>query len=414
MKIKTVPLLIILSQGIIAGCSASKDLVANSIEINKSIETSENKMMLLNIVRAYRHSPKYYSNFSKFSGELSSADANLGVVFPFVRKEVYPKIFQPSVGYRSGVSFDIGILQSQEFLRGYLNPVGARTLKFYFDMGWPKSMLLNMFVSQIKYFSWHEDSSGKFRLALNSVLSNEPLKGKENFERFNNEINRLVADGLDVVYIQSGKEQNIAGGRKKEAEGGQVSDGAAFVRLLPPIGGNTTSYTFANHYTLALYPEIAEDPVSENENLIYSDKSSRKRKLAILYLRSPSSIMNYLGDVVRVQLSGDRTPAHEKYCPSVFIDNDTGNAPLFVVREVESGSNEASKVSIEYDGMTYIIPKDSNDIPSKNSAVPETSSGTLDSQAPKTMEVMILMTQLINQLKSSADLQTTPSVRALR
>ncbi|TLU83480.1 MAG: hypothetical protein FDX30_10640 [Chlorobium sp.] len=409
--------LILLSPFFIEGCTATKNIVTDAVDINKSLEDTENKLLLLNIIRASKHRFKYYTDFTRFSGSTPSLESKLSLTFPLEENNYVPAALHPEISSKQSISYDIGMMQSKDFLRGYLNPATLETVRSYWDMGWSKSMLFNLFVSQIRYFSWKRESekNGTYHLVLDKTITNDPLKGREWHERFNNEVNLLIADGMDILYRKSLPEtaaKEVAHENGKNGHSSSLPDGSCIVRLNESTG-KTLSYTFSNKYTLCIQTDIPFLPISENGNKAYPYNGSQNRKFAVLYLRSPSSIMNYLGDLVRVQLTGDSTPQHEKYCPEVYLETEKKKVPLMVVREGDGVSKYDPKFSVSYEGRTYIIPKDDYDRTSFIADAPGAEKLYLEGETPKTMEILFLINQLITQFKSNSEFQSVPAVRTI-
>jgi hypothetical protein len=400
-----------------AGCSISNSITTDAIGINKSVEDTDNKLILLNIIRASMHRSKFYTDFSRFSGSRPEVQGQLSLQMPIGDNTGIPTIAIPGVATKNSISYDIGIMQSKDFLRGYLNPVSLETVKYYWDIGWSKPMILNLFVSQIKYFSWKKENEkeGKFRLVLDKTIINDPLKGAESYEHFNDELTRLIADGLDMLYVRSGSGEDPRhdnNGGKNGADFEVKHGRPGFVRVNGSMN-KIYSETFANKYTLCTQTDMPFRIASDSCNIAYAVNGSHNEKFAVLYLRSPSSVMNYIGDIVRVQLLGDETKQHKKYCPGIFTEYGKEQVPLFIVKEKKDVKEEDIKYSVDYEGKTYVIPKDENDGMSLTCKEYGTGRQFIEGMTPKTMEIIFILNQLTTQFKSNSDFQAVPAVRTI-
>ncbi len=131
----------------IGGCSFYKGAVDQSMEINRSVAEGELESLFLNVLRASERMPPVFTVMSeiKVSAPDIEGSANLEIPFGVDAKNAYT--LSPGIASKYGLSYDIDILQSQEFMRGFLAPIKPDLFKYYWDMGWHKSLLL---IQQIK------------------------------------------------------------------------------------------------------------------------------------------------------------------------------------------------------------------------------------------------------------------------
>lgn len=141
-----------------AGCTFSKRVGSDPVEFNKSFADANNRLLLLNIARASRNHPLYFSEITELNQSLK-ASAGLESEIPWADT---PKsiTITPSLGVEGGPDFTISPLTSREFFTGLTTQVAPSTLKYYWDQGWPRTLLLRLLVREI-YFEGLMDKEGR-------------------------------------------------------------------------------------------------------------------------------------------------------------------------------------------------------------------------------------------------------------
>ncbi len=128
---------------LLAACQSQLSMEGQTIAYNKAIADSTNEFFLLNALRARDRFPIYYS---RTTGENAAAGISPGVTVGLSSWAITPVA---SVGGSVQNQLSLANLDDQKFMRGVLTPVPLSTLEFYFGQGWPKEVLLMMFIKKI-------------------------------------------------------------------------------------------------------------------------------------------------------------------------------------------------------------------------------------------------------------------------
>ena len=115
-----------------------------TIAYNQAIADSTNEFFLLNVLRARDRFPLYYT---RSTGTNTSQSMGGGISTDVENWHLLPTI--GTVG-SAGSTVTLANLDDQKFMRGVLTPVPLSTLGFYLDQGWPKEVLMEMFINSIE------------------------------------------------------------------------------------------------------------------------------------------------------------------------------------------------------------------------------------------------------------------------
>jgi hypothetical protein len=127
----------------LAACQSQLSMEGQTIAYNKAVADSTNQFFLLNALRARDRFPIYYS---RTTGENAAAGISPGVTVGVSSWSLTPVA---SVGGSVQNQLSLANLDDQKFMRGVLTPVPLSTLEFYFGQGWPKEVLLMVFIKKI-------------------------------------------------------------------------------------------------------------------------------------------------------------------------------------------------------------------------------------------------------------------------
>src|SRR6185369_1884388 len=110
--------------GFLAGCSMlpKEKISSSTTDYNLVVEKVQNEMLLLNIVRASKRRPMYFTGFNLLRGSLSY-NFQTGITIPFGKigtglDGAYS--IAPSVSYSTNPSFDLAVWDSKEFTAGIM------------------------------------------------------------------------------------------------------------------------------------------------------------------------------------------------------------------------------------------------------------------------------------------------------
>src|SRR6185369_7960080 len=136
--------------GFLAGCSMlpKEKISSSTTDYNLVVEKVQNEMLLLNIVRASKRRPMYFTGFNLLRGSLSYnfQTGNMSIPFGQIGTGFDGSYsIAPNVSYSTSPSFDLAVWDSKEFTAGMMTPVTMDTVYYYLvSLGWPKEVLLHL------------------------------------------------------------------------------------------------------------------------------------------------------------------------------------------------------------------------------------------------------------------------------
>src|SRR5262249_35603302 len=118
---------------------------------NRAVENAQNASLLLNIVRAAKWRPMYLTDVSKVTGQIRrDLTAALSVPFGKVNRGTGANYSGSArAAYAVNPTFEINVLDTQDFMKGFLQPVTPTLLAYFWEQGWPRELLLHLFVLQV-------------------------------------------------------------------------------------------------------------------------------------------------------------------------------------------------------------------------------------------------------------------------
>ena len=149
----------------LVGCTAQR-LATQAVSFNLTVERAQNEMLLLNVIRAKDRLPMYLSGISGLTGNVQTTlTSSLGSTYTDARAtktapgataaevtDTLTRAYTPSVGatFSKNPTFTLAVLDTQEFMRGFLTPLGKDTLNYYWTQGWPRELLLYLLVQRVE------------------------------------------------------------------------------------------------------------------------------------------------------------------------------------------------------------------------------------------------------------------------
>lgn len=422
---------------LLSGCAFQKQVHNIAIDYNEAVASTSNELTFLNIVRAREQHPLHFTTISAMRGGVSmtlGSELGIGIkgealTSDFDRDGVLtgtqtgrgvetptPKV---SGSFTTGPSFDVGILNTQDFQRGILSPVPAKVVGHFLEQGWPPEYLTALFVERVE-FVLSKDQHGKQKGDIVRTLVNDPDEPEgEQFSAFlkcyvlgaastPRETTPLV-DYADVktgstladVATLDGSKFDLA---KVTPEG--EAERPMVVRVTPAspalklqrLGDNAEAECTIRSTTRAskssgrpieglsvtsLRPGKGSQPRQEPEAASVSLLEGGAR-IAVggttydvdsrVLIRSPSAIIYFLGEYAR---------ARQPYT----VDN--GKA-LIVVRE---GSSRDAFVRTTLRGKAFYLP---------------------DKDNGRSLQTLSIVQQIVNLHKNSSDLPSTGAVQIVR
>ena len=371
----------------LAGCAQfqKEQMAISATDYNLVVERSQNDVLLLNIVRAAKRRPMYFTTLQDVKGS-SSYLLDTGNIYTPIATfglsqiksssgTLAPYSISPRANYSSSPIFDMAVLNnSKAFINGMLTPVTLKTFKYFWDQGWSKELLLNLFVQRVKLpngktvkWSLRNKANEDFEKALEVFESDScDLETRQKTHEIAPPMTVEQLSQQDLVEIQKA---GLTLARSKE------NNNQIYYQLKSKEEEYFLNCGDDKVYQVTDVAQMKSDEVRPDDNNLY-----------ILHLRSPEGILYLLGEIIRHQMQDPSQEFKIKLCEH--------SVPLFVARK-EMPSDSDPHVRIDYDGSKYIIPRLDTDISEDKC------------YANNSMHILSLMSLLISKQVSSGELPSS-------
>ncbi len=368
----------------LSGCVTHGALSNRAVDYNTAAETARNEMLLMNILRARDRRPMVFTGLSRITGSVR-AESRIGAAASTGSAAADIQAFSPSFGFTDSPTFDVAVLDSQEFTRGIMTPVGTEILEYFWDQGYNREVLLYLVVDRI------ELECGTPGSAPLGLLENDPTE--PSFAEFRALVDDLADTGRwefdDYRTEKIGPPVDAAEARRLPT---LVQMSSSPLRLRPLADGTFQLEKTSAKLRLAIPGTSACGGAPRNAVRLYDSRGAVEAAARLapgeprgrLIMRSPQSILHYLGELARpereiaIRARRDGQPASERR--------------LFAVRPGSACSG--SEVSVRYDGSRWAIPR-----------------GTAECDGGRSMQSLAITAQLLSLLQSAKDLPATSTVR---
>jgi hypothetical protein len=406
----------------LGGCASPPQIADQAIKANLSVEQAHNQILLLNVVRAYHRRPLYFTGFTGINGPIGTGRPSFSLATPF-GPDFKTNIYTLTTGFAPDVpSFQTGIYDGQEFIRGLMTPISPKLAQFFLDQGWPQELILHLFVREIVVVDDDDDVKKRYT----NYPPNEGL-----FKSFQEQVKELstcelVVDtsvtkkqyGPDVPSHKLQDAEKLAAAKSAEFTIDAVENQDAHRKSLPSdfyrlsrirqevvfklrdrkspdqkcLGIGSDQEQRVHQGAMVSTDEKSLRQAHRALNAVSKDQDKRElsKRFAIFTLRSPEAMLYYLGELARVE---NEPEYGSRPIPVIGFDypRNYKPEPLFVLRKNPGQSGTAAAVQVEYEGDAYAIPENGG----------------------RSMHVLSLVQQLIGLHKKAADLPATTTVRIL-
>lgn len=351
--------LIVGAAGVLAGCAAipKERIAGGATAYNLAVEKAQNEMLLLNIIRASKRHPMYFTVLNDVKASMAFTVQG-GMYLPIGKfgsntsgSGLYT--LSPSASYTTNPLFDVALLNSKEFVRGMLEPVQPQTFDHFWQQGWSREMLLYLFVRRLEVGE--------------RVYRNNPFS--EDFGDFEKEVEHIAHDDCDLTVSELPADL-IGPEIKAEVAAADLQKlielHKAGLMLSPAkhTDGKVDTYQIRSVRQGEYAIECKANAASPHpmRYMIRSDAQARTasghKDVNTIFLRSPETMIYYLGEIVRAERAADLKIARP---PIVRGSKDKKcETRLFVAREAVA-ADENPFSAVEYDGTTYVIPRVDSD-----------------------------------------------------
>lgn len=238
----------------VASCAVVDRYSDRAVQYNLEAEQVQGQDILLNIARASKRHPLEFSGVQSISGT-ASASASSSLTFPFGRKPG-PNSFTLTDSVSGGPTFQVSVLDTQEFYQGILKPIELSAVDLYVEERYSPSLLLNLFFSSIVIKQTNSDKSTTQLVIANNVNKQQDL------ERY-----QLLADFLINIGLTTRAEKKVTAvgpvlSPQEAAKLDQIARAAAASLDIKEVGWCDLSKSDREVILRRLNPENYSDDVS--------------------------------------------------------------------------------------------------------------------------------------------------------
>ncbi|MHC5212171.1 MAG: hypothetical protein ACYTG2_15745 [Planctomycetota bacterium] len=376
-------------------CVSGQQISSHAIDYNRAVAQARDEMLLLNVMRSRDRRPMVFTGLSRITGSLRSeqsfgADANVG---PDASDQLG---LDAGMRMTDAPSFDVAILDSQEFTRGIMTPLSPKVIEYYWDQGYNREVLLYLCVERIEFVGDTRDPEAVHELV------NEP--GEPSFPLFQQLVYSIVDEGRFEADPHEAEDIGPAVSAAKAA------DLSTLVRVAD--SGLSLDPTASGEWQLsrpALEPRLrvphwgglvsgaAGDGTRGNTDgslYLYATTSAFERASVDspgepkgrMVLRSPQAVLYFIGELTR---PGKQLALREKRPGQPLAER-----MLFVVRNAATCG--PGLVRVDYDGEPWVIPD-----------------GEGECHPGRSMQALAFAGQLLSLQQSARDLPATGTVRII-
>lgn len=367
--------------GALAGCADIPAVVPEGSvttatdDYNLALEAAQNQMLLLNIVRASKQHPMYFTALTDMKGSLTYGVSGVATK-PFRAAALDKATLAITANISANPVFTIAPLSSKEFTSGMLSPIPPEIFAEFWDMGWHPEFMFYLLLQSIQEPGHPE------------TFSNHPTNGT--FDNFRNDVRDLAKNFKCELHRK----------KKQTPFGPPVSGNRVNLEDLAELRENDLNFeksangsewqiqTEENNYTIDCHTwETGGDgkPLETREydlvrnafDTTEEDRGGKEKERGKMVLRSPESALYYLGEIMRYQ-DHQREDSVSKCndatdCVNIRLENHEcagAMAPLLFQgrKETTGGEKRLEKnkphVMVTYEGEAYVIPwaKESKDL----------------------------------------------------
>lgn len=391
-----------------AGCVSMRPAMTSfSVDYNRVVADTRNRMILLNIVRAAYREPTYYTAFDHIEGSLNLQASVSGEIANLIGGDA--TAFKPTVSgsITNAPTFSIIPLNGDDFAKGMLQPVRPDTIQLFLSQGWRSRLLAPLLVQKVECI--YDDE-------VVAEIENQP----------GHQIEGASSESFEEIAFYTGKAEPgaaykftlpaadalkaLTGGvldKFDVAQGSQPADPILTtvavtaqpdrplaVRIpdtMKAICKARVTDAIRHREDVRRRPTLSAEEIA---NLAVSDivsaggtriLAAKKSGITInVVFRSTDAIVYYLGELIRVKFTG--------HPPKPNIGEDT----LF---DLDRDGHGPAAVAITHRGATWSIPA---------RELADLAASTTHGQ-DRSLQVIALLNQLIAAQTSSKEFSRAPS-----
>lgn len=370
-----------------SGCIPGRAISTRAVDYNVAAEQARSEMLLLNVLRARDRKPMVFTGLTRISGSLRGS-AGIGASAQAGPDRAKAQNFSTSVDFSDAPSFDVAVLDSQEFTRGIMTPLRFDILEYFWDQGFNRELLLYLVVERVELRCGGPDAELR-------LLENDPTS--ETFDDFRAVVAAAADSGrweADLHQVETAGPPVDAASVTNPGTLMQIAGSGWKLRPLPE-GTYLLERPTAMRRLFIPAATICGKSAGAGDARLYDSKDTfetagRRGAKEIggrFVLRSPQSVLYYLGELVRP--GGERVAIRPRSSSST-----ESSRRLFVIRE--AGDCPGAEVRVQYSGATHAIPR-----------------GEGDCDPGRSMQVLAFAAQLLALQQSSRDLPAAGTLRVV-
>jgi hypothetical protein len=180
---------------LLTACTGNQDFSTWVAGYNRSYGESQDKMLLLNIVRSAYRMPTYYSGVVSVLGNgqaTASATGSANLARPNPPTGLPGGTFGGTLTVTSGFSVNVTAVNTAEFVNGLLNAANINRVNYYIEKGVAPELIFNLLIDSITI------NDGKGRV---DIYFNDPTN--PDFPRFQRALNIMLDLGLTTETVSA-------------------------------------------------------------------------------------------------------------------------------------------------------------------------------------------------------------------
>lgn len=359
----------------LTACTTPTALSHSAIGYNAAIADAADSQLLLNIMRAAYRNPTHYTAVSQMrDSRTASGTASITGAFPFGPDATYGNSLSPSLSTTGTLSpsFDVAPLDKRADAEGLFHPVDPKIFITYWQQGWPKMLLLFLFVDNAK-ISYNISSHCRVPRYVDDAAYNE--KAFTNARTLFKCIFRKLAFVRTSTTTQYLKDAAVSPDTvlktlpELEKDGFDVTEHERDHKKLYSVSKTSSSWAL----------RLGRIRLStKNGSLIMAGGGES----LTLRMRSVDGMVYYLGELVRLQKKRGR---------NLQYDGKYGPETLFQVKTNSSGGPDQN-IAVEFLGNRYSVSR----TPSRHD---------------RSLTVLSLLTQVFALYRQEKELPKTEAVQ---
>jgi hypothetical protein len=358
-SLKVRVLLVALAPVLLSGCIAFGSIEKRAQLVNRGVANTQNAALLLNLVRASRSEPLYFTATSAIHGS-GAEDFNFSLPSFGIGPDA-PRVAafgNSALDSNTSTSFDVDVLNSKDFYAGMLTPLGPEDVNLLFSQGYPREMVLYLVVDRLEVTDLTGLAPGQDDShAPTAVYFNDPAN--PSFPIFKSFVDQAMMHGLTTDEVSPPEAAPAAGGAPGPFTGGTLNvvvstadkkDDTPKARLCYDwaLATETAKLDFTPESPRCGAPPPPEAKAAPGGSSILAVKIGDKRYEIVVHTRSIFGIFKYLGGLMA---HDDQAAVRLHHYPELTAEV-TADGQLLDVRRAEGDCF----AHVDEHGSHYCVP----------------------------------------------------------